>query len=494
MSIKQKAMIFVVAKAILSLALVIYIFTSLDNQTSIIDTELPIKIKDLNQSVYIKYLSEKTLHYDEVLTQSARNYAFTNDEKWKERYLINERALKNTIQNALDKGTDKELNNFQNLSKANDRLVELEYLSFDLTRKGKNLEALSKLDSDEYQTLKEKYTASLEDYRDSKDQEIEAILSNIEHLVTEHDKKEQALAINLKISFSLYAVIIFSITWTFLFLFMRLIVSGLLRLKEGAEKIKEGNFNFRIDLNSKDEFEDLATAFNSMAANLDAMTKKVNEKALKKELANQRNAFSRELHDRLGIIISSIKLQLNELKLNAFENDSKDEKFLNCEKLIDEAYSQIREISDNPLPESITEKGLKKSLSELFSRTEMIFKVPVKFITNINEEDFPDHHKASIYSLIRELLNNTVKHAKATKVICQIIRHDESLLMMFEDDGVGFDTKPLSLSKGRGMKNLKERTDLLGAQLNIDSQPGKGTTITLEFPLFLETLQGITSY
>ena len=482
MTIQQRANIFIFGQAIFSLVLVVFIFTNLNNLTNIINTALPDEIIALNKSVYIKYLSDQTLYMDEVLTQSARNYAFTTDEKWKARYFESEILLDSIIQQALASGSEKDALNFEKLNTVNTRLVELEYLSFRLTDDDQQEKAIEILESKEYWDLKADYVASLQDYRDSKDQAVVGVLNNIESMIIQHGQREQNLVLNLKLTIISYTAIFLAITWTFLFLFMRFIVRGILILKDGAEKIKQGNFNHRINIPSRDELGELAFAFNSMAGNLERMTREINREALERQLANQRYNFSRELHDRLGIIISSIKIQLNRIKIENLQDAFTLNELESCEKLVDEAYSQVREIASNPVPETIIENGLKQSLINLFSRAEMIFKVIITFITNLEEDHFPENDKASVYSLIRELLNNAMKHAKCTEINCQIITHETSTQIMFEDNGVGFEPAKIEGVNGKGIKNAKSRVAQLGGEIFIDAHPEKGSTIIIDLP------------
>jgi nitrate/nitrite-specific signal transduction histidine kinase len=492
MTIQQKANIFIFGEALFSLILVVYIFTNLNNLTSILNTELPDEIISLNKSVYIKYLSDQTLYMDEVLTQSARNYAFTKDERWKARYFENKIMLDSIIRQALVSGERKDALNFQRLNDVNTQLVDLEYISLDLTDNKQQEEAIAILESEEYWTLKSDYAASLQDYRDSKDKAVVDVLGNIESLVIQQGQKEQNMVLNLKLGFISYTAIFLAITWTFLFLFMRFIVRGILILKDGAESIKQGNFNHKIFFPSKDELGELAFAFNSMAGNLERMTREINMEVLERQLADQRYQFSRELHDRLGIIISSIKIQLNKIKQEYQQNPLTVKELDDCEKLVDEAYSQVREIGSNPVPETIIENGLKQSLVNLFARAEMIFKVPITFITNLEEDHFPANDKASVYSLIRELLNNAMKHAKCTEINCQIITHDDYTQIMFEDNGIGFEPAKIDQVEGKGIKNAKARIAQLGGDIFIDSHPERGSTIIIDIPrkgkVRLETL------
>ncbi len=484
MTIKQKTNLFLIINGLLSIGLIFLVFTNLSRLDNILDTELPGTVGALNETVFIKYLSEKTLYYDEVLTQSARNYAFSARPEWKERYRDFEVRLQEVIDEALAAGNQQDQANFKQLSRANDSLVALEYRAFALSDRGDRQGALQILNSQTYSRLKQDYLESLRDYQEFKDREVENNLSTIQHLISRHAANEKELILNLKVGFVAYVVLLLALTWITSFVFLRIVINRLLILREGAEKIKEGAFDYRIRLQSKDEFQDLAMAFNSMAGSLRDMTRKINRATLKKELADQRNLFSRELHDRLGIIISSLKLHVEKLNPRNAAAGSRHRQSVydDCRHLLDEAYSQLRELANNPVPGAIVKKGLKRSLNKLFSRTEMIFSLPIKFITNIDENDFSDSAKASLYGLIRELLNNTIKHASADSITVQIIKHEDHYLLMFEDDGKGFALDELNDTPGKGLANVRHRVDNMGGRFFIDSCPGKGATVTIELP------------
>lgn len=480
MTIRNKSRLFLVTKAVISLFLIIFTFSGLNNLTNIVNTELPQEIKNLNRAVIVKYLSDLTLYYDEVLTQSARNYVFTQAPKWKTRYFDNEKKLDQVIAEAMEVGEIKDRRNFQKLYEANVALVRLEKRAFTLTDLGRSQEATDLLESQQYWILKEEYVESLKEYLNSKDVQVETLLGSVEGLVSQHAHNEQNVVVNLKASFLLYTLIFLGLTWSFSFFWVRLILRHLYVLKKGAGIIKEGNFDHILQIHSGDEFQDLAAALNSMAVNLREMTRKVNLEALERELTNQRNHFSRELHDRLGIIVSSLKLQLEKLKPVGPVQPEKELAFTNCQQLVNEAYSQIREITHNPVPESIIQKGLKGSLDLLFSRTEMIFQVSTQFITNVQENSFSDAEKSSLYALIRELLNNAIKHSNCQTITCQIIDHSDHILVMFEDDGQGFEMSDETLARGSGLKNVQERIKEMEGTLLIESKPSFGTTISIE--------------
>lgn len=89
----------------------------------------------------------------------------------------------------------------------------------------------------------------------------------------------------------------------------------------------------------------------------------------------------------------------------------------------------------------------------------------------------------SIYRIIQELIGNTLKHGAAKNAIVQVTKSDNLLAVTVEDDGKGFDTNMIELSKGIGYTNIKHRVDFLKGKLDINSEEGKGTSVHIEFEI-----------
>ena len=88
-----------------------------------------------------------------------------------------------------------------------------------------------------------------------------------------------------------------------------------------------------------------------------------------------------------------------------------------------------------------------------------------------------------LFRVIQELVQNIIKHARASEITLQIIRHTEELTVLVEDNGVGFDAASLGEEAGIGLKNIESRMAYLGGRAVFDAAPGRGTTVTLEMPL-----------
>jgi signal transduction histidine kinase len=86
-----------------------------------------------------------------------------------------------------------------------------------------------------------------------------------------------------------------------------------------------------------------------------------------------------------------------------------------------------------------------------------------------------------VYRVVQECIGNILKHAEAKEIHIQLTRHENSFMLMVEDDGVGFDPHKVK-SDGMGLKNISSRVQQLNGTVHFDSSPGKGTTTTVEIP------------
>ena len=107
----------------------------------------------------------------------------------------------------------------------------------------------------------------------------------------------------------------------------------------------------------------------------------------------------------------------------------------------------------------------------------------INFTTHGLENRIEENTEMSIYRIVLELINNIVKHAAAKKVTLQLIKYPTYINLVVEDNGVGFNfEKIMKEKKGIGMGNIFSRVDYLKGTVEIDSLPGKGTTVIIEIP------------
>jgi signal transduction histidine kinase len=195
---------------------------------------------------------------------------------------------------------------------------------------------------------------------------------------------------------------------------------------------------------------------------------------------NERKRIANDLHDSLGPLLSSVKLNINSVDVH----NEGDEKLIDkAGKHIDEIIKSIRQISHNLLPNTLERKGLIEALRE-FTRhinEEKIIRI------QLHEKAYPQIAKEKeihIFRMIQEIVNNTIKHAGAKNLQIGFSEEENNILILTKDDGVGFDVKKIrATSGGLGLKSIESRTEILNGKLVIESELEKGTSYIIKIPL-----------
>jgi PAS domain S-box-containing protein len=209
---------------------------------------------------------------------------------------------------------------------------------------------------------------------------------------------------------------------------------------------------------------------------------------------DERRRIAEDLHDGLGQLLSVIKLQFGELEAMTEETPPKMLPYLSkARELIDHAATETRNISRNLMPSELQDFGLSQTLKHLCLQVAHTRNLEVTYQANDAERRLPMPIEVAVYRIAQEALNNAIKHAKAKEINVQLTITPESLLLIVEDDGVGFEVveTPTTLKiSGMGLGNMRARARLVGGLLNIDSTKGHGTTLVLEIPLLLPIPHG----
>lgn len=204
-------------------------------------------------------------------------------------------------------------------------------------------------------------------------------------------------------------------------------------------------------------------------------------KAVLEAEERERRRIAGDLHDGVGQMLSAALMNMNGL---ISKIDPKSELALNTEKalaLVSESYDEMRSISHQMMPNALIKSGLASAVKEFLSKLDSD-KIKVGLETIGLNERLDEQTETVIYRAIQESVNNTVKHAKATKLNIQIIKDEEGISVTIEDNGKGFDQSKLGSKKGIGLSNLYARVELLKGTVDVDSAEGKGTLIALHIP------------
>ena len=200
----------------------------------------------------------------------------------------------------------------------------------------------------------------------------------------------------------------------------------------------------------------------------------------------ERSRIARDLHDGLGNLLSTLKVNFGSIQINFDDNNSK-KLFGSASQMIDEACTEVRKIAHEMMPQALKKLGLRKALEDLVLKMDATHAFDAEFHVHGIEKIFDDNTNVMLYRIVQEALNNIVKYAKASEVSVQITYSDEWFDLTIEDDGVGFDPKSVDPEKGMGLKSIAFRTEFIGGTYDINSRPGVGTLVTINIPLHPKT-------
>ena len=196
----------------------------------------------------------------------------------------------------------------------------------------------------------------------------------------------------------------------------------------------------------------------------------------------ERERIAKDLHDRLGSMLSAIKLQFSalEARMTRMEAEQKDQ-YRHVFNLLDEAVSEVRRISHDMMRGVITQFGLERALEDLRSSIEAPGTLQVELSTFGLEGRLEPKLEIAVYRMVQEMMSNVLKHARADHITIQITRSAAALNVIVEDNGRGFD--PQSATEGMGMGNIRARAAEFKGSVNVDTQPQRGTSISIDIPL-----------
>jgi len=148
--------------------------------------------------------------------------------------------------------------------------------------------------------------------------------------------------------------------------------------------------------------------------------------------------------------------------------------------MLDTSIRELRRVAHNMMPEMLAKFGLDEAVKEYCNTINATKLLTVKYQSIGMENRLDKATEIIIYRIVQELLNNVLKHATASETFIQLIREKDRLNIVAEDNGKGFDTGLLENSKGAGWVNIRSRVEYLKGQLDIHSEPGKGTLVNIE--------------
>jgi signal transduction histidine kinase len=211
----------------------------------------------------------------------------------------------------------------------------------------------------------------------------------------------------------------------------------------------------------------------------------------------ERRKLSRELHDHVGQMLTALRMELGRVdRISAGHSapfdaaqgkpfDAAQSRLATavaeCRQLVDEMVRIVRDLALGLRPSMLDDIGLQPALewqARDFSRR---YGVPVDLEVEGDLDTLTDQHRTCVYRVVQEALTNTIRHARARRVVITVRAGAERLVLSVNDDGVGVD--PSVRRNGFGLRGIEERVRELNGTVEMQSAAGRGSTLTIELPL-----------
>ncbi len=230
--------------------------------------------------------------------------------------------------------------------------------------------------------------------------------------------------------------------------------------------------------------------------------KKAEEAIRKRELLEsvvrsqeaERHRIARDLHDHLGQQLTGLRLALADVAKSLGDEPHLMEKVEKAKNISRQLDSDVSLLAFELHAKTLGEQGLIAALEQFVSEWSRNYQIRADFhaVNPSARKRMPGEVETHLYRIAQEALNNTLKYAKAASVSVLLEIRSDEIRLIVEDDGIGFDLDSTAKAerkpaRGLGLTSMKERADLLGGRLEIETRPGRGTTIFVNVP-FTKTL------
>jgi signal transduction histidine kinase len=180
-------------------------------------------------------------------------------------------------------------------------------------------------------------------------------------------------------------------------------------------------------------------------------------------------------------MLSGIKFSFNTMKGNLIMTPENQQAFERSMDMLDSSIKEMRRVAHNMMPEALVKFGLDTALKDFCNDINQSGALNVTYQSlGMEGKEITQTTSITIYRIVQELINNTMKHAAAGRAIVQVAKSGNQLTVTVEDDGKGFNTAIIKGTGGIGWTNIQNRVDFLKGRLDVNSEPGKGTSVLIE--------------
>jgi signal transduction histidine kinase len=265
----------------------------------------------------------------------------------------------------------------------------------------------------------------------------------------------------------------------------------ILDLVDATRAVGQGDFSRRVRRWANDEIGELAEAFNQMTAELERADEvRTERELLRRQLLErviaaqeeERRRISRELHDSTSQSLTSLMVGLRTLD-GICDNPQVHIQAKELRNVTEQILDDVHTLAVQLRPAVLDDLGLAAALERLAHDWSRRYQIRADFLVHIGEERLPETIETALYRIIQEALTNIARHAQAMSVSLLVERRTQDVVAVIEDDGLGFDTALIQGEGHLGLAGIRERAELLGGSLTIESTPGSGTSLFVQLPL-----------
>ena len=190
--------------------------------------------------------------------------------------------------------------------------------------------------------------------------------------------------------------------------------------------------------------------------------------------------FSKDIHDGLGPLLSSAKMSVSALAGTELSKEQK-EIIDNTNLVIDEAVKSLKHISNNISPHILNNFGLDRAIENFIKKFESICDLKINFKSNMKNVRLKNNIEVILYRIVCEMINNTIKHSRASEANVSLILNGGVLTLDYSDNGCGFIVEnALENSSGMGLSNIISRVESIKGEVKIDSNLGQGARFVIK--------------
>jgi len=250
--------------------------------------DIPGSLESTNEATDLENLAQAMRYHDEVATQAVRNYAFTQDKKWEQRYKDAKSEFNNIVTETIDKGAERNRVLLLSLHETNLALEEMENTSIRLVNNGMVDEAINSLESSRYWDQKKILEQDLEDYTHRRRSELDKALANSNRTVSSAMERTQNITDYSRQLVTIFTIIALVLALGSGFIISRSIYIPLQKLKAAAAETGKGNLDTKVGIKSTDEIGQVAASFDKMIDDLKKTTTSIDN--LSREITDRKKA------------------------------------------------------------------------------------------------------------------------------------------------------------------------------------------------------------